>query len=257
MMRAWTLPAALAILLSAGALGDEPNGEGGEDGPLVYFAAGGWMSVEQSLYRGGDEQVTVLPLVVAHLGPVYLRGPALGLYLYGGDGRPTVSTAISLDLTDTGRGDSPQLADMSELHRAVLGKLDASHEGDWGRLSLSIAADISGTHGGYLARLSYGTPIEVGRGTLEPELGVKWQSADVNRYYFGVDAADVTATRPRYKPDAGVGYDLRFTVAYPFAERHMLRLEVGTELVSDEISESPIVERDSMVSIGAGYLFRF
>ena len=88
-------------------------------------------------------------------------------------------------------------------------------------------------------------------------VGATWKSAEVNRYYYGVGAADATATRPLYEPDAGLGLDLGFTVAYPFAERHTLRFEAVVELVSDEVSGSPIVGRSSFGRIGAGYLFRF
>ena len=89
------------------------------------------VSVERSLYLGGDDRVLFLPLVIAQIGPVYLRGPSLGLYVHARDGL-TVATGISLDLTDIDRGDSPQLADMVELDRAVLGELDVSYEADWG-----------------------------------------------------------------------------------------------------------------------------
>ena len=254
-MTARTFIGALAMLLPFGAFADDREG-GGDAGPPVYFAAGAMASTQGSFYRGGDDQVRLLPLVIAQLGPVYLRGPSLGLYVYGRDGL-TVGTGISLDLADTDRGDSPQLADMAELDRAVLGELKASFDADWGNVSLSFAADISGAHDGWIARLAWHESHPVARFEVKPEVGFEWQDAKVNRYYYGVGAADVTATRPLYRPDAGLGFDLGVTVAYPFAERHTLRLEAAMEFVSDEVSDSPIVARDSVGRISAGYLFRF
>ena len=254
-MRNWLLVGTLAMLLSAGAFADDREGDAG-DGPPVYVAAGGMAYAERSLYLGGDDRVTLLPLVIAQLGPVYLRGPSLGLYVYARDGL-TVATGISLDLRDTDRGDSPQLSDMAELDRAVLGELKASFDADWGDVSLSFAADISGAHDGCIARLAWHTSHAVGRFEIEPEVGIEWQGAKVNRYYYGVGAADVTPARPLYRPGAGLGFDLGVTVAYPFAERHTLRLEAAMEFVSDEVSDSPIVARDSVGRIGAGYIFRF
>ena len=254
-MRNRLLIGTLAMLLSVGAIADAREG-GVEDGPPVYVAAGGMLFVERSLYSGGDDRVTLLPLVIAQLGPVYLRGPSLGLYVYARE-RLTVATGISLDLRDTDRGDSPQLADMAELDRAVLGELKASFDADWGDVSLSFAADISGAHDGWIARLAWNESHPIGRFDVKPEVGFEWQDAKVNRYYYGVGAADVTATRPLYRPDAGFGFDLGVTVAYPFAERHTLRLEAAMEFVPDEVSDSPIVARDSVGRISAGYIFRF
>ena len=254
-MTARTFIGALAMLLPFGAFADDREG-GGDAGPPVYFAAGAMASTQGSFYRGGDDQVRLLPLVIAQLGPVYLRGPSLGLYVYGRDGL-TVGTGISLDLADTDRGDSPQLADMAELDRAVFATVEASYDATWGALGLSFAADISGAHDGYRARVAWRNRLEAGRFELTPEVGIQWQSAEVNRYYYGVGAADVTATRALYRPDAGIGFDLGVTVAYPFAQRHTLRLEAAMELVSDEVSDSPIVARDRVGRIGAGYVLRF
>lgn len=254
-MRNWLLVGTLAMLLSAGAFADVRE-SGAENGPPVYFGAGAMVSAERSLYLGGDDRFVFLPLVVAQLGPVYLRGPSLGLYVYARDGL-TVATGISLDLRDTDRGDSPQLADMAALERAVLGELKASFDGEWGDVSLSLAADMSGAHDGWIARLAWQESHPVGRLEVEPEVGIEWQSAEVNRYYYGVGAADVTATRPLYRPDAGLGFDLGVTLAYPFAERHTLRLQAAMEFVSDEVSRSPIVAREIVGRISAGYVFRF
>ena len=135
--------------------------------------------------------------------------------------------------------------------------IEASYEADWGELDLSLAADVSGTHDGFLAGFSYGYPLELGSWQIEPEVGVEWHSAKVNRHYFGVGAADALPSRPLYEPDAGMNYELGVTLTYPFAERHALSLEVEAEWFSTEASDSPIVERDNVASVGVSYLFRF
>ena len=245
----------LAMVLWVGAFADDREGDD-DSGPPAFLAAGAMASTERSLYLGGDDRVQVLPLVIAQIGPFYLRGPSFGLYVYARDGL-TVATGISIDLTDTDRGDSPRLADMAELDRPVFGEIAASYDADWGGASFTLGADISGAHDGFLARLALHISHEIGRAEVEPEVGATWKSAEINRYYFGVGAADVTATRPLYRPDAGLGFDLGVTVAYPFAERHTLRFEAAMEFVSDEVSDSPIVARDSVGRISAGYVFRF
>ena len=250
------LIATLVLILSTGVHADDHDDDDVNDGSGFVFAAGGGLSVEQSPYVGGKDSVEVMPALFVQMGRFYLRGGTLGAELYDGENL-SVSAGISLDLADTHRGDSPQLADMAELDDVVLGEVEVSYEADWGELGLSLAADVSGTHDGVLAGLSYGYPLELGALQIEPEVGVEWHSARVNRHYYGVGAADVRSDRPFYDPDAGMNYELGVTVTYPFAERHALSLEVEAEWLSSEVSDSPIVERDRVASVGVSYLFRF
>lgn len=247
---------ALVLILSTGVHADARDDDDDDDGSRFRLAAGAGVSFEQSPYAGGKDSVEVLPRLLVQVGRFYLRGPTLGVYLYGGDDL-SVSAGISLDLADTHRGGSPQLADMAELDDVLLGEIEMSYEADWGELALSLAADIGATHDGYIAELSYGYPFEIGRWQVEPEIGVEWHSAEVNRQNYGVGAADVRPARPLYEPDAGMSYELGATVTYPFAERHALSLEASAEWLSAEVSDSPIVERDNIVNVGISYLFRF
>ena len=145
--------AVLILLLSAGACADDrDDNDNGRPGFLLMAGAG--VSAEQSPYVGGSASVEALPWVFALAGPFYVRGPALGAYLYGGD-ELRISAGISLELADTHRGDSPQIADLPELDDALLAEIEASYEADWGELGLSLAADVSGAHDGYLAGLAY------------------------------------------------------------------------------------------------------
>ena len=253
-MRARTLLGALAAVLSAAA----HAGESGDAaaGPQFRIAAGAEVTSEQSLYVQGGAVVTVLPGVYALWGRVYVRGPALGVYLLGG-GDWTVSTGIFLELEDADRGDSPRLADMAELKDGLLGELVASYDTGWGELDFRAAADISGRHDGYLAGLAYGYPLAVGRWEVEPSVGVEWRSAEINRYHFGVSAADALPTRPLYRPDAGVSFEFGVSATCSFAESHSLQLTAGIESFGNEVADSPIVERSSRGKVGIGYLYRF
>ena len=245
----------LVLILSTAVHADDGDDDD-NDGSWFHLAAGAGVSVEQSPYLGGKASVEVLPVLFVQMGRFYLRGPTLGAELFDGDDL-SVSAGISLDFADTHRGDSPQLADMAKLDDVWLGEIEMSYEADWGELGLSLAADVSGTHDGYLAGFSYGYPLELGAWQIEPEVGVEWRSAKVSRYYYGVGANDVRSDRPFYEPDAGMNYELGVTATYPFAERHALSLEAGVEWLSSEVSDSPIVERDSVASVGVSYLFRF
>ena len=253
-MRTRILIGVLAASLSVSVHAGEGDGDTGRPGFQV--AAGAEVTSERSEYVGGGDVVTFLPGVYGLWGRFYVRGPALGAYLLGG-GDWTVSTGIALELVDADRGGSPQLADMDELDHVVLGELVATYQSGWGELGLRVAADVSGRHDGYLAGLSWGYPLELGAWTVEPGAGIEWRSAEVNRYFYGVGAADVLPARPRYRPDASVSHEIGVAATYSFAEHHSLQLTAGVELFDSEVSDSPIVARNHRRSVGVGYLFRF
>ena len=253
-MRARILIGALAVLLSAAAHAGE--GDDGDGRSRLHFAAGAEVTSEQSLYVEGGDVVTFLPGVHALWGRFYVRGPALGAYLVGG-GDWTVSTGIFLELVDTDRGGSPQLADMAELEHILLGEFEVSYDKGWGELGFRVAADISGRHDGYVAGLTFGYPLEVGDWQVEPGAGIEWRSAAVNRYHYGVSAADALPARPAYAPDAAMSAKIGVAATYPFAERHSLQLTAGIESFASEVTDSPIVERGTRRSVGIGYIFRF
>ena len=255
MIRTRILVGVFAALIFSGVHADDRDDDE-RDLPQFRIFAGAMLSTEQSLYRGGENRAQVLPQLFIGWGRLYVRGPAIGAFLYGDDAW-LVSTGIRLDLADTERGKSPQLADMVDLDLVLLGELAVSHEAEWGELELSLAADVSGNHDGYLAGLSFSVPLEAGPLQIEPEFGIEWHSAKVNRYYHGVGTTDATAARPLYAPDAGLNYEIGGTVTYPFADRHSLRLDASTEFVSSEVSDSPIVERSSRARFGIGYIYRF
>ena len=252
-MRTRRLIGALAALL-AGAV---HAGEGdGDDRSRLQLAVGAKVTSEQSVYVQGDDFVTFLPGAYGLWGRFYVRGPALGVYLLGG-GDWTVSTGVSLELGDTDRGDSPQLADMAELDNVLLGEFRVSYDAGWGELLSRVAADISGRHDGFLAGVSYGIPFAVGGWQVEPRVGIEWHGAKVNRYYYGVSAADALPDRPAYRPDAGMSYEFGVSATYTFAQRHTLQLAASMESFDDEVTDSPIVDRSSRRSLGAGYIYSF
>jgi outer membrane protein len=99
--------------------------------------------------------------------------------------------------------------------------------------------------------VSYAYPITQGAWTLRPEIGVSWQSSDLNDYYFGVDANEVRAGRAAYEADASVtpfaGVQLEYAVS---KQTHVIG-GLGVGRLGDEISDSPIVDEGS---VAGGYL---
>ena len=255
-MRTHLLLGMIGLALSANVCAAESDGDGDRRGHQFHFTAGVSASKGRSPYPDDDAGVRFRPWISARWGPVHFRGRSLRVDLHRDDDW-TVRAGISIGAGGTDRGGSPQVSDMAELDRAVLGEVDVSRGGAWGALDFSFAADVSGKHGGYLVGLSYGYPFAIGPVRVKPKVGIEWQSAEVVRYYHGVSAADVRPDRPLHEPGGGVNFELGVTVTYPVAKRHTLQFRAGTVILSPEISRSPIVVRDRLAKLGVAYVYRF
>ncbi len=245
-----------AACLSTFALGVNAQ-EGGPDEEDSQYMIGIMAGNDQSIYLGGDDEIQPFPFIQARWGNFFIGGPGIGYYLYE-ENNWEISASLSLDgVGDNDRDNSSILADMPEFDTVVMGELNFSKETEWGEFGLSLGTDISGTHDGYTAELEYGYPMFLGGWMVEPSLAVKYQSKEVNQYFFGVEQKYVRADRAFYQADAGVNYSAGITAMYPFKKRHALLLNVEYEAYSTEITDSPIVDRDNTLNVGIGYVYRF
>ena len=255
-MRTQLLFGVLGLALSGHICAAESGGGDDRGGHRFHVTAGVGAAMGQSPYPGDDAGIRFRPGLSIRWGPVVFRGRSLGVYIHRGDGW-TVRTGISLAAGHTDRGESPRVSDMAALDRVVLARADVSHKADWGDLDFSFAADVAGKHSGYVAGLSYGYPFEIGPLRVKPKAGVEWQSAKINRYYYGVSAADVRPGRPLHEPGGAMNCELGVSVTYPIASRHALQFRAGIVFLSSEIADSPIVVRDRLAKVGVGYVYRF
>ena len=134
-------------------------------------------------------------------------------------------------------------------------------KGSWGNIGLDWVTDTLGNHDGQETRLTYVKEVRSAFGmdelTLRPMFGLSWRSSNLNDYYYGVRAKEATATRPQYKsgdsanPYVGIGLD------YQIAERWSIFSLFRNQWLGSDISDSPIVDQHSKISVILGLVYRF
>lgn len=215
--------------------------------------AGLSIGVSQSPFVGGKEHLTVRPAILKHGGlridgfnlPVYQQ-PAYSLYL-----------GVGTDDWSEERDDSPLLADMDELDKAINLRAGIATQLGNGWLTGEAAQDLAGAHEGLQAKLRYTTSVGSAVHEIRPYLELQWLSADLNNYYVGVDSNETTAIRPQYEADdefaikAGLGY------RRPLSDKLTLIGSIDFTQYGDEISESPIIEDDSIWGANLGLTYRW
>lgn len=240
--------------------GPEDGGEGGEP---KGWSLGVAAVVGDSPYAGEGTRVVPVPLFGYNGDRFYFRGISAGWRLIEND---------SFELSAVGklRFDGFKVKDLGRAELARNGVdyrlledrdmgidlgLSAKWTGRAGELEVDLLADATDTSGGQEAIVQYGYPIQIGQGSLTPNVGVTWQSKDMANYYYGTLDEEVARGVVNYKPGAVTIPHVGVTYFRPLGEKWMLMGSLKYSSLPDEISDSPLIEADtdSTSSIFVGF----
>lgn len=123
-------------------------------------------------------------------------------------------------------------------------------------IQLQYLREFTGLHHGDELRLSIARHWVSGRHHVIGSLGAVWQSSDVVNYYYGVTPAEADA-RGTYTAGSGVSGIARIDWNYELTERWDLRLLTSYRQLPDEISASPLVDEDKVITVFVGGVYHF
>lgn len=112
---------------------------------------------------------------------------------------------------------------------------------------LSLLQDVSATHEGQELDWQLFRHDDIGEVRLLTALGVQFQSSDLTDYYFSTDS---------YSPDSSYSAELELIASW---SQGRVGYFVGTRsyLFSEEVSDSPIVDRPELIQLFAGVGYQF
>ena len=115
----------------------------------------------------------------------------------------------------------------------VIGQIDALYE-------------VTGRHDGFEVRAAVAAPIIQTKNSLVLSAGMTWKSAEVVRYYYGVDGL--------YEPGSSLSPFIKLGFAHPLSERWTFSAFVHYERLGRSIADSPIVSDDGVTSGFVGFV---
>jgi len=221
------------------------------------WGAGVMAILSSNPYRGGDTVIRVLPLLTFVGEHLYVIGPRVGFNVHK-------SRFISANLTAEFKfaGDAFEdekfLDGMENRRDTVMAGFDFTLRGfgRW-RLELSALSDVLNRHDGQEVNLSVGRNIRGHGWSITPGIGAVWRSSNYNNYYYGVHGNEATETHPEYMPGAGVDWFGKIIGRYEITDAWSLIGSVKLEYLNDDIQDSPIVDKQQLVSsfLGINYAF--
>ena len=200
--------------------------------------------VRDTPYRDADSDSLVVPFLGYEGERLYLRGLNLGWKL-------DPQAAIQIELIARARldgfdaKDSPVFAGMEERERSLEIGASAGRALGPGRIEFAAFIDVLDRSGGQELDLMWRGDFGRGPFRIQPEAGLRWQSADLVDYYFGVRADEATTSRAAYRAGSAVLPRFAVNALAPLGGRWSLFARVSFDDLPDEITDSPLVERGS------------
>ncbi|ADZ92400.1 MipA/OmpV family protein [Marinomonas mediterranea] len=213
------------------------------------------LALLQSHVKGEGNEAELFPMVELSYADFSLSPDGLG-YTY--ELTPLSALFFSLSTRDAS-------FDSSNTKLSNLNKRDDA--GEFGiawvqtspsmELTTYLISDISDTHKGYEIGVDLGLPTTFAGGYLTPSIGVSYLSEDLVNYYYGVSQSEVTGSIGSYESDGSFGANVGLEYVYKIYSGWHSYTAVSMEYLGSGISDSSIVDRDTVWSGVIGIVYEF
>ncbi len=209
-------------------------------------------------YKGVDNKILPLPYLVMRRGNFFIDGLKIGYRIAEG-------TSGSFDLIITPRlegfdaDDSTILNGMGNRDFTV----DAGIATVWKQgvfnFNLSVLSDITNKSKGseVIASISHTYILTDKKLILTPDIGLKLQSENLINHYYGVNNAQAKPERPAYNGESTMNYTASLDLVYSLNKRSNLFMTVEYESFGDDVYDSPLVDKEQIISVILGYGWQF
>ena len=239
-------------MASQSAFAQEPQFKRGESRWGVGLA----VDVRQEAYRDMDNDTQGIPLLYFENYWVRVLGPSIELKLPpAGPVSFRLKARYSMDGYEA--FDSPVLAGMAERKDGFWVGGEATWHTPYFDLSAELMGDASRHSEGRQFKLQADRRFEYGRFGFTPRIAAIRLDRSYVAYYYGVNASEVAAGRPRYEGDATVNIETGLRIDYALSPNQNVFLDVRSLRLGDGIKDSPLVDRSRQTGLRIGYLYRF
>jgi outer membrane protein len=216
----------------------------------------------QKPYAGIDRDNTAFPLIYFENKYVRIFGPGVELKLHSLDLNDSQRVNFRLVGKYNGSGyeenDADILDGMSERKGGIWTGAKVQWEMDSVDVSAEWLADVSGNSKGQRLNLAVEKTWRFGEHVmLTPRLGATWLDKKYVDYYYGVETDEIMLNRPAYAGKSGVNLELGVRGNYIFDAHHSAFLDIGVTSLTEEIKDSPLVDRSTENRLLMGYMYRF
>jgi len=223
------------------------------------WSVGAGVGVINSPYKQYDRDIYPVPVITYEGDNFWFRGLGGGYYLWN-DQTDNLSIMAYYDPTHfkPGDSDSYQLRQLDKRKSTMMAGISWVHNTEYGFLRTALAGDTLDNSNGYIWDLAWLYRYTNGGLTLTPGIGMEYSSENYNDYYYGVSRKEARRSGLNsYDADDGWRPYLELTASYKFAADWNVYATGRYHRLSDEVKDSPMVDKSwtGLMSMGVTYSF--
>ncbi|WP_437610634.1 MipA/OmpV family protein [Erwinia sp. V71] len=213
----------------------------------------------QSPYKSGQDRYYPVPVINYEGESFYFRSLQAGYYLWK-DTQDQLSLTVlgSPQNYDPGESDDGDMRALDKRRMTLMAGVAYRHVADWGTVRTALIGDVLNNSNGIIWDLTYLYPFTFGDFSITPGIGALWNSANQNRYYYGVSGNEAARTGLNsYRPDDSWSPYVELGLDYKINASWRANLVGRYTRLGDEIKDSPMVDTDSQTMIWTGVSYTF
>ena len=220
---------------------------------------GAGVGIVEHPYKQYDHELYPVPVINYEGDNFWFRGLGGGYYLWNdGTDQLSVMGYWSPMYFKPGDSDNSQLRKLDKRKSTVMAGVSWMHHTQYGSLRTALSGDILDNSNGVVWDTAWVYRYTNGGLTLTPGIGVEWNSENQNQYYYGVSHHEAAKSGLRsYDPSNSWNPYLELTANYRFANSWSVYGTARYTRLSDEITDSPMVDKSwtGLLSTGVTYTF--
>ncbi|KAA9001349.1 MipA/OmpV family protein [Affinibrenneria salicis] len=235
--------------------------------PILFSTsalAGDWSlglsaGVANSPYRETDPVAFPLPLVGYEGDILFFHGLKGGAHLWKDDvNQFDLFAAYDPRQFRPKDSDDLRMKRLDKRDSTALAGVEYTLRTHFGHFNASVAHDILDNSDGIIANAAYMYPIKLNDWEIRPKIGVRWDSEDQNKYYFGVSQSESGRSGlAAYQPGDSFTPYAELAVHYHVSESWNTFVSARYESLPDEVKNSPMVDKSGVGVVSAGFTYTF
>lgn len=209
---------------------------------------GGALGIRSEIYVGYNQRVIPLPILGYRGEKLRIFGPFVNYEAYR-DGAFGFDVKLSPRFNGFDESDSSIFDGMQAREISLDFGLGLNWQRDDWKVELAGLYDALDRNNGREMRASLSRAYRFGWVFLEPSIGVSYLDQHHVDYYYGVDETEVVSLRPAYRGDSALNRKLGVSLSTPAFFNGFTRIAVENVWYDSAISNSPLTEEDSSLSI--------
>lgn len=222
------------------------------------FGIGFTSSVVQRPFIGVDDQNASLPYLSYKYGRFYIEGLDAGYNLIA-------NKTMTLDLLGTPRfyevqasfAKNGELDGIDKTRPSYFAGLSTQFQSSSAIYTVQLLRDLLESDGNELV-LQISKPFQLGKSfTFTTSAGAVYQDKNLVDYFYSVQTNETRPGRPQYDGKGTLNYNVTLNTSW-YASKHIeILAQFKYELLGSGITDSPIIDEDTLYHLTFGAVYRF